>query len=72
MKSVEEQKAEWIEQALKKPGLTSFDKCDKCGSARHCLHSVLDLSSICVVCMADAIFFTPSSPRLDLEDFARI
>ena len=72
MKSVEEQKAEWIEQAIKKPGLTYFDKCGKCGSVRHCFHSVLDMSVTCVVCRADEIFYTPQKPKLDLADFARI
>lgn len=72
MKSVEEQKKEWIEQALRKPWLTSFDKCDKCGSVRHCFHSVRDLSATCVVCRADEIFYTPPKPKLDLDDFCRL
>lgn len=72
MKSVEEQKKEWIEQALKKPGLTSLDKCGKCGSVRPCFHSVLDMSVTCVVCRADEVFYTPPKPKLDLEDFCRL
>lgn len=70
-KSIDEQKAEWIDGALKS-GQLVFDKCDKCGSVRHGMYSLMDRSFKCVVCMADEIFYTPPAPKLDVEDFARI
>ena len=70
--SVEEQREEFIQKALKS-GFTSFDKCGKCGSVRHCFHSVLDLSSTCVVCAAEEKYpDPPPKPKLDLDDFSRV
>ena len=69
--TIVQQKAEWIENALKSKQCR-LDKCDKCGSVRHGCASILDRSFKCVVCMADEIFYTPPQPKLDVEDFARI
>ena len=70
-KPVEQQKAEWIENALKSKQCY-LDKCDKCGSVRHGCYCMLDRTFKCVVCLADEIFYTPPPPKLDVDDFARM
>lgn len=69
MTEVEQKRNEWIEKVLDS-GQLSFGRCDKCGSVRHGVNSVVDLSFTCVVCRAVELF--PDPPRLDVEDFARL
>lgn len=69
MTEVEQKRNAWIENVLKS-GQLSFDRCAKCGSVRHGIHSVVDCSFTCVVCRAEELF--PDPPRLDVEDFAKV
>lgn len=69
MTEIEQKRHDWVEKVLES-GQLAFDRCDKCGSVRHGVHSVIDLSFTCVVCRAEELF--PDPPRLDVEDFARI
>lgn len=69
MTEIEQKRNEWIEKVMKS-GQLAFGRCDKCGSVRHGINSMLDLSFTCVVCRAEELF--PEPPKLDVEDFAKV
>ena len=69
MTEIEQKRNEWIEKVLES-GQLAFGRCDKCGSVRRGVNSVMDLSFTCVVCRAEELF--PDPPKLDVEDFAKV
>lgn len=69
MTETEQKRHDWVENVLAS-GLLSFGRCDKCGSVRHGMDSVSDLSFTCVVCRAEELF--PDPPKLDVDDFAKV
>jgi uncharacterized OB-fold protein len=69
MTVIEQKRNDWVENVLAS-GMLSFGRCDKCGSVRHGMDSVSDLSFTCVVCRAEELF--PDPPKLDVDDFAKV
>lgn len=71
MKTIAEQKKEWISQALNS-GQCVISQCSKCGSSDSGFFCVMDGTFRCLKCMADDIFWHEPERKLDVEDFARV
>lgn len=66
----EMRKLKWINEMIHKRGNTLIkNRCDKCGHVDLGIASPVDLSFLCLECMADSLFY---KQKLDVKDFAKI
>lgn len=81
VRDIANKRVEFVERGLKIPGL-HYNRCFKCGRRYWGISCIADMSFMCLLCLAEERYPEPAddgedirpspTPKLDLDDFARI